>query len=167
MKHFKLTLANAFFALATSTNQMFAAQLDVSVSSRARKANFADIDTNDILNKVVNLDISQWNYIADPKAARHIGPVAEDFYAAFQLGSEPTGISPVDTAGVTFASIQALHSKVVTQEEQLVAQQDEIQDLKTRINDLEGANQRLADLEATLAQLVSNEHAKTLVSVAK
>ena len=132
----------------------------VQTSSRAKKQGFAEIDANDILNKVVNLDISQWNYIADPKAARHIGPVAEDFYAAFKLGSEPTGISPVDTAGVTFASIQALHSKAVNQE-------TEIQELKARISELEGANQRIADLEATLAHLVSNEKLSTTASLSQ
>ena len=125
----------------------------VQTSSRAKKANFTDVDANDILNKVINLDISAWNYIADPKAARHIGPVAEDFYAAFELGSEPTGISPVDTAGVTFASIQALHSKVV--------------ELNARIEELETANKRIADLEATLAHLVSKEELATTASVSK
>ncbi len=39
---------------------------------------------------------------------RHLGPTAEDFYAAFGLGSD-AGIGTVDADGVALATIQALY----------------------------------------------------------
>jgi hypothetical protein len=41
-----------------------------------------------------------------------MGPVAQDFHAAFGLGSDDKGISTVDADGVALAAIQALNRKV-------------------------------------------------------
>ena len=45
-------------------------------------------------------------YKASPD--RHIGPMAQDFYAAFGLGQGETTIATVDADGVALAAIQAL-----------------------------------------------------------
>ena len=43
---------------------------------------------------------------------RHIGPVAQDFHAAFGLGTHETAIATVDADGVALAAIQGLNEKV-------------------------------------------------------
>lgn len=79
-----------------------------SLSDRNAKQNLADINGSEILNKVLSLKISDWNYISQKKAIRHIGPMAQDFYAAFGVGEDDKHITTVDADGVALAGIQAL-----------------------------------------------------------
>src|SRR5262249_11428245 len=75
---------------------------------------------------------------------RHMGPMAQDFAAAFGLGENDTTISTVDAQGVALAAIQGLHSLVKDQQAQLdqlrtenSAQQAQIADLQARLAALE------------------------------
>ncbi len=44
-----------------------------------------------------------------------MGPVAEDFHAAFGLGNSDRAISIIDADGVALAAIQGLHQKLQTE----------------------------------------------------
>ncbi len=81
-------------------------------SSRIKKDNFTDLNSNDLLQKISQLPIQKWKY----KGANeyHIGPVAEDFYALFGLGADNKGISTVDPAGIALAAIKE-QQKIITQ----------------------------------------------------
>lgn len=70
------------------------------------------VDGFEVLEKVAALPISTWNYKADPPTVRHLGPMAQDFMAAFGLGDDDTVINMVDANGVVMVAIQALHRKV-------------------------------------------------------
>ncbi len=48
-----------------------------------------------------------------------MGPTAQDFYAAFDLGRDDTSISTVDEGGVALAAIQGLYKVVQEQEREL------------------------------------------------
>ncbi len=78
------------------------------------KENFATVTPAEILQKIASLPISQWNYKADSATTTHIGPTAQDFYAAFGLGGEhaSTSISTIDPSGVALLGIQALNQKI-------------------------------------------------------
>jgi hypothetical protein len=94
-----------------------------------RKTGIEPIASEQILDKVARLPISEWSYKEDP-AVRHVGPMAQDFKAAFGLGATETGIAAVDADGISLASIQALY--------ELVQQQrSEIQGLRERLEKLE------------------------------
>lgn len=90
-------------------------------SDRNVKANFATIDPRAILSRVVALPITTWNYRAESHTIRHIGPMAQDFAAAFSLGAGDTTISTVDADGVALAAIQGLHSLVQEKDAQITA----------------------------------------------
>ncbi|MCC7382445.1 MAG: tail fiber domain-containing protein [Deltaproteobacteria bacterium] len=85
------------------------------ISDRAAKRDIVPVDPGAILQKVIELPVSKWSYRADRTGAEHIGPMAQDFYAAFGLGSTDRAYDPVDAHGVAFASIQALHEMVQAQ----------------------------------------------------
>jgi hypothetical protein len=76
-------------------------------SSRAFKEAFTAVDAEAVLERLLALPISTWRYRGED-AARHLGPVAEDFKAAFGLGGDPQYIGTVDADGVALASIQGL-----------------------------------------------------------
>jgi hypothetical protein len=80
-------------------------------SDRNKKENFAEVDARQILEKVANLPIQQWNYIADDSKVPHIGPMAQDFYAAFNIGADDKHIATVDADGVALAAIKALKAE--------------------------------------------------------
>ncbi|GGX70364.1 hypothetical protein GCM10007385_44210 [Tateyamaria omphalii] len=81
-------------------------------SDRNRKTGIEPVDQNDILQKVRALPVSYWTYKQDAdKGIRHIGPMAQDFYAAFGTGATDLGISNLDSSGVALAAIQALASE--------------------------------------------------------
>jgi hypothetical protein len=82
-------------------------------SDRNAKTNFSSISSLDVLKKVTALPISRWNYKTDNANLRHVGPMAQDFYAAFGLnGSDNKHINLVDGQGVALAAIQGLNQKL-------------------------------------------------------
>jgi hypothetical protein len=80
-------------------------------SDRNEKENFTAIEPRDVLEKVVAMPITRWNYKHDA-ATPHLGPVAQDFYAAFNIGPDDKHIATVDESGVALAAIQGLNQKL-------------------------------------------------------
>lgn len=113
-----------------------------SVSDERKKENFRAVDTEEILNKVARLPVRSWNYKSQDSDIRHIGPVAQDFYAAFGLDGtgNDTTINTVDIDGVNMAAIQAL-------EKRTARLQQENEELKAQLNAMQ---QRMAAFERAL-----------------
>ena len=105
----------------------------VLTSDRNAKENFAPVQAREVLDKVVALPLSSWNYKADT-ATRHVGPMAQDFYAAFNVGPDDKHIATVDADGVALAAIQGLNQKL---EATLKQKETEIAELKSRLERLE------------------------------
>jgi trimeric autotransporter adhesin len=101
----------------------------VSSSDRAAKQDVRPVDPQTVLERVARLPISEWSYIIDP-GVRHVGPMAQDFHAAFGLGKDERHIATVDADGVALAAIQAL-TRIAEE------QRTELALLKARIADLE------------------------------
>jgi hypothetical protein len=80
-----------------------------SISDRALKANFAAVNSNDLLDAIASMPISTWNYKAQDQSIRHIGPTAQDFYTAFGVGEDNKHITTIDADGVALAAIQGLY----------------------------------------------------------
>jgi trimeric autotransporter adhesin len=78
------------------------------------------------------MPIRTWNYTNDP-ASRHIGPVTQDFHAAFGLGTDDKSISTVDADGVALAAIQGLNQKL---EENLRQRDRQIEELRILVSKL-------------------------------
>jgi uncharacterized small protein (DUF1192 family) len=81
-------------------------------SAREAKEGFEAVDQQDVLERVASLPVTTWNYKNEDPAIRHMGPVAQDFAAAFELGGSETAISTVDADGVALAAIQGLYERV-------------------------------------------------------
>jgi hypothetical protein len=93
------------------------------------KQNIQAVDADAVLERVAALPMNSWEYTGRP-GERHIGPMAQDFRDAFQLGAEETTISVVDASGVALASIQALESRNR-------ALENTVQQLQARLETLE------------------------------
>ena len=75
-----------------------------SLSDRNTKENFAPVDAKGVLERVAKMPITTWNYKAQEKTTRHIGPMAQDFHAAFGVGEDERHITAVDEDGVALRS---------------------------------------------------------------
>ena len=86
---------------------------------------------------------AQTNNRQEP-TARHIGPMAQDFHAAFGVGSSDKCIPTVDENGVALAAIQALYQRVerLAQEGRELRQQNDA--LRREVNQLRGTPRRIS-----------------------
>jgi hypothetical protein len=112
------------------------------------RENFQPVDYKAVLANVAALPLTQWNYKKDGKSVEHIGPTAQDFQAAFQLGADGKHLSVMDEGGVALAAIKGLNRKVEERDQSLhqqLAEKDaEIQDLKQSVDQLRKMVQSLA-----------------------
>src|ERR1019366_5366154 len=107
-------------------------------SDRNEKENFQPVDNQSLLAKVASLPVSKWNYKTDSQSVQHIGPMAQDFQAAFQLSADDKHISVVDEGGVALAAIQGLDQK-------LTEKDAEIQNLGKKLDALQTLVKQLAE----------------------
>jgi Chaperone of endosialidase len=110
-------------------------------SDRNLKDNFTPVNVDDVLEKVADLPMTTWKFKEDPSVL-HLGPMAQDFHAAFGLGPNDTSIAIVDANGVALAAIQALAKEKSRLEEKVSVFGD-------RVSELEKENEQLQqELEA-------------------
>jgi hypothetical protein len=103
-------------------------------SSRKAKEGFEDLDADAVLEKVAGLGIQRWRYIGTE--AWHVGPTAEDFHAAFELGAGPTTISTVDADGISLLAVQALERRTAELKEENAALRAELDTLRLVVRQL-------------------------------
>jgi len=122
-----------------------AAGVWTSVSDRNVKEDFTAITPGDVLAKVAALPITQWKYKVEPDGIKHLGPVAQDFHAAFGLGESDKAIGTVDESGVALAAIQGLNQKLDEKAEEINALKQQNDSLAKQLRDLAAAVQALAE----------------------
>jgi hypothetical protein len=120
-----------------TVNGTFANPSDVNL-----KEEFETVDPTAVLERLVDLPITTWTYKKDETGSRHMGVMAQDFFAAFGLGKDDRYLTSIDPDGVAMAAIQGLNQKVETVGA----------DYQARITELEADKHaleaRLAELEA-------------------
>jgi hypothetical protein len=102
-------------------------------SDRDAKENFERVDTREVLEKLVATPVATWNYKAQGRAIRHIGVVAQDFYANFKVGGDEKRITTVDADGVAMAAIQGLYGLVKAKESRISSLEKELAELRSRV----------------------------------
>jgi trimeric autotransporter adhesin len=116
---------------ALDVNGTVRAQTVIITSDRGAKQDFAAVDAKEVLQRVASLPIQTWVFKEQP-GTRHIGPMAQDFYAAFGVGADDKHIATVDADGAALAAIKGLY--------QMVKEKDaEIGELKRRLAAVESA----------------------------
>ena len=111
-----------------------------SVSDVRRKENFRDLDADSVLARIARMAVREWNYKSQDSTVRHVGPTAQDFYAAFKLAASDTTITTTDIDGIALVAIKALERRTA-----------ELREKTARVNALEA---RVSELERRLAQLL-------------
>jgi hypothetical protein len=136
-----------------------------SVSDRAAKENFVAVDTTDVLERLLRVPVSEWNYKSQDASIRHVGPVAQDFREAFGVGESERMISTVDAQGVAFAAIQGLNAKleqalgardadVAAQRAEIARLREEIARQRAELAALRSTQDDVAALRAAMTELL-------------
>ncbi|MBE0535995.1 MAG: hypothetical protein IH624_10030 [Phycisphaerae bacterium] len=113
-------------------------------SSRDWKENFEAVDGREVLERLVRVPVSTWNYKTEDVSVRHMGPVSQDLYAAFRLSGDDESISTVDTAGLSFAAIQGLYQVIEEKEAEIASVRRENEEIKNRLAAIESQLAALA-----------------------
>ena len=107
-------------------------------SDRTVKENFEPVSNSEILEKLVAMPITKWNFKKQDESVKYVGPMAQDFHAAFGLGgTNDRVIHATNAQGITMAALQGLNTKV----------EDKSKALEARLNELES---RVVTLEQAL-----------------
>ena len=103
-------------------------------SDRALKEDFEAVDGSKLLLDLAALPMSTWSYKADKGAIRHIGPMAQDFAAAFGVGNDDRSIGTLDADGVALAAIQALYQVVKEKDAKIEALESRLVELESMVH---------------------------------
>jgi hypothetical protein len=112
------------------------------ISDRTLKRDIEPIDRFAVLDTVSRLPISTWSYKSDPTGVRHMGPMAQDFKAAFGLGDTDRGYYSVDAHGVSIAAIQALYELELEQSRRIDRLERENATLRHQVDSLDSKDDR-------------------------
>ena len=135
-----------------------------SLSDRNAKDAIHPVDAREVLARVITMPVSTWHYKTQDEKYRHMGPMAQDFRAAFGLGETDKGIDDIDAQGVALAAIQGLHAQLQDKEAEIAALRDDknrevaaLRDdnasLRARVASLESVARDVAEMKAQLATL--------------
>ena len=138
----------AQFSLNANGNLTIGGTQYLTGSSRSIKENFEAVDQRSVLQRVLALPMTEWSAIGDTQ--RHIGPIAEDWWAAFGLGPDDKHVALGDISGVALAAIQGLHAVMQEKDARIDGLQNVVEEKKAQIEQLQS---RLAALETMVAAL--------------
>ena len=89
-----------------------------------------------VLGRLRTMPIERWSFRDQPGVA-HVGPVAQDFFAAFGLGTDDKTIGHSDLSGISLRAIQVLDERTRAAEERNRALEAELAALRERLTQLE------------------------------
>jgi hypothetical protein len=121
-------------------------------SDRNVKRNLRPVDSAAVLAKVVAMPVFHWQPKDGPnRDVEHLGPMAQDFMAAFRLGDNDKAIGFQDEEGVALAAIQGLHQLVQEKDAKIEAQRHRIEALEQRMAGVDAMRDEVAQLRLTIA----------------
>lgn len=107
-----------------------------SLSDRNAKTGITAVDPQEVLHKLAELPVTAWHYTHEP-GREYLGPMAQDFHAAFGLGFDEKHISTLDTDGVALAALQGLIAELRERQDRSTAQAGRLAELEAELERLQ------------------------------
>lgn len=111
------------------------------LSDANMKENFREVSGEDVLVKLAQMPVREWNYTSQDPDIRHMGPTAQDFRAAFGLGDFPLRINTTDADGVALVGVKALEARTRALGEENAALRAALDELRQRLDALAAGRQ--------------------------
>lgn len=77
-----------------------------------RVSNRAELSSDEILRRAVELQVCYWTYKYEPASVSRLGPMAQDFHDAFGLGTTDRTVPLESAVGVLLVCIQELYREL-------------------------------------------------------
>jgi len=128
----------------TSTNETAGMELAPEGSSwqilsdSNAKTDITAVDHRGTLQKLAALPVTGWCYKHDT-SREYIGPMAQDFHAAFGLGLDDKHITTLDLDGVALSSLKGLIEELQERKERSAAQAKRLNELEVELDALRKA----------------------------
>ncbi len=130
-------------------------------SDRNKKENFTPVDGEWLLGKIRNISVTEWNYKKCDPTIKYIGPMAQDFYAAFHLGgTDSLGINSISIDGVNLAGVKALENRTAIMQKEIEQLKEinkkllaENKMLKEDFDEIKSIKEELAQIKLLKAEL--------------
>jgi hypothetical protein len=106
-----------------------------SLSDRTMKTAISSLDGDTVLAALARLPLSEWSYVSEP-GVRHVGPMAQDFFAAYHVGEDDRRITTIDEGGVALSAMKALSRRTATTERDHQALRNRLATVDDRLDDL-------------------------------
>jgi trimeric autotransporter adhesin len=120
------------------------------------KENFRELDGEEVLEKIRNMPVTEWNYKKGDSSLKYVGPMAQDFYAAFHLGgTDSLGINSISIDGVNMAGVKALEKRTSEMKGELAAVKAMKAGLASVIEENKKFREQIADLNSLSAQVAA------------
>jgi microcystin-dependent protein len=125
------------------------------MSDRNIKENFQPVNVRAVLEKLAQMPVTEWNVKQADPSIRHIGPMAQDFHAAFHLnGPDDRWICTSDADGVALAAIKGLYEELKDEGGRRRAETDTLRaELKENDKEIGDLRRELAELRDLLSKL--------------
>jgi len=137
-----ILVCNTGLTLSTSGNTMTISA--EGTSDRNLKTDIVPVNPQSVLARLTAMPIESWRFTNDMAGVQHVGPMAQDFKAAFGLGDSDKTIHYLDASGVALAAVQGLDQKMAEgfqrQDARDVQLEQQIQATKQLLNQI---NQKL------------------------
>jgi hypothetical protein len=95
------------------------------------------VDGAGLLKKLMQLSITKWKYRGTNEY--HIGPMAQDFYKLFKVGTDDKSISSIDPAGIALIAIQEQQKTIDAQQVQIVLLREQYAGMRQAMEKLQAA----------------------------
>jgi trimeric autotransporter adhesin len=128
-------------------------------STRNVKHGFLEVNGEDVLTRLSRMPVTSWVFDEDPSGARHLGPVAEDFRAAFGLGENDKTVGLNDLSGVALTAGKALEVRTRELKAAQAKLEETQRDLIARAAKLEERDRVIASLLARVEELERRQKA--------
>lgn len=158
----KNTSASNIMDFAATTARLTTGGVWTNASDPKLKNNVQQLEKRDILDRVNQLKIQRWHYIADEEPITHIGPMSDQFYELFKTGDDST-ISTIDPGGVALLAIQALSSEnenLKTENEKLSSM---LESLNLKVDQLAVMLKDPSSANGFVKLELSNPHSQTIL----
>jgi hypothetical protein len=117
-----------------------------SISDRNAKKNIQPVNYEAILDKLAQVPVRQWNYKSESDGdTPNLGPMAQDFKAAFYPGRDDKSISTLEFDGVELAAIMGLSRKLDEKDTEIHALKQRNEMLEKRLDNLEQMVELITD----------------------
>lgn len=112
------------------------------LSDRNQKENIVQLNGADYLSRLKTIDVYSWSYKSQDSTITHIGPMAQDFFTTFELGTDSTTINSGDFDGVNLLLLKALDEKMTLLEQE----QQRVVDLEKQLIELQEQRKKIEEL---------------------